>query len=247
MCCSSFNCNLPKKRQMKHSKLQLYMTGFGPFKAITVNPSAAIGEAAAKEMVKDKELQVHYEELEVTYDAVSAYFKRLEEDIAKHMEEDPEVCVLIVHVGLHSREQEGQMRLEVRAYNELEGSPIEELLPLDTYVESVFGCERNAMSKTAAELIEQLNAVILKQGHEDGGRQRPHWLTSRDAGRYYCNYTLYKSVHLQKKWKDRVFPVFVHVANAYTCNNPSLEEQTAQVHSLVSGLVRIVRNKDTNS
>ncbi|ESL09293.1 pyroglutamyl-peptidase I (PGP) [Trypanosoma rangeli SC58] len=230
---------------MRHSKLQLYMSGFGPFKSITVNPSAIIGESVSKEMMKDKELQVHYEELEVTFDAVSAYFKSLEDTLGKYMEEDPEGCVLIVHVGLRSREQEGQMRLEVRAYNELEGFPIEELRPLDVYVESVFGCERNDMATAATELIRQLNVEILAEGREDGGRQLPRWIISRDAGRYYCNYTLYQSVKLQKKWKGRVFPVFVHIANAFTCNNPSLGEQTAQVHSLVSGLVQIVRNKNT--
>ncbi|KAF5221290.1 hypothetical protein ECC02_005704 [Trypanosoma cruzi] len=228
---------------MRRSNLQLYMTGFGPFKSITVNPSAMIGESVSKRMMEDSELQVHYEKLEVGLEAVSAYFDGLECALAQHMEDNPDGCVLLLYIGLHSREEEGKMRLEVCGYNELEGSPIDESIPMDVCLESMLvrdGCDE---SKATAELIEELNAAISKRGRREGDRQQPHWIISRDAGRYYCNYTLYRSLKLQKKWRGRVFAVFVHVANPFTCNNPSLEEQTAQVLSLVSGLVRIVRNK----
>ncbi|ESS67717.1 pyroglutamyl-peptidase I (PGP) [Trypanosoma cruzi Dm28c] len=229
---------------MRRSNLQLYMTGFGPFKAITVNPSAMIGESVSKKMMEDSELQVHYEKLEVGLEAVSAYFGGLEAALAQHMEDNPDGCVLLLHIGLHSREEEGKMRLEVCGYNELEGSPIDESIPMDVRLESMLvhdGCDE---SKATAVLIEELNAAISKRGRREGDRQQPHWIISHDAGRYYCNYTLYRSLKLQKKWRGRVFAVFVHVANPFTCNNPSLEEQTAQVLSLASGLVRIVRNKD---
>ncbi|EKF33545.1 pyroglutamyl-peptidase I [Trypanosoma cruzi marinkellei] len=229
---------------MRRSNLQLYMTGFGPFKSITVNPSAMIGESVSKGMMEDSELQVHYEKLEVGLEAVSAYFGGLEAAIAKNMEDNPDGCVLLVHLGLHSREEEGKMRLEVCGYNELEGSPIDESMPMDMCLHSKLVNEGCNESKAIADLIEELNAAISKRGRKEGDRQHPYWIISRDGGRYYCNYTLYRSLKLEKKWRGRVFAVFVHVANPFTCNNPSLEEQTTQVRSLVSGLVRILRNKE---
>ncbi|KEG12528.1 pyroglutamyl-peptidase I (PGP) [Trypanosoma grayi] len=224
---------------MKANKMHLYMTGFGPFRNITENPSATIGKTVAQQLGKDGELSVEYEELGVNLDAVSAYFTKLEGAISERMNNDPVERVLLVHIGVQSMEEEGRLRLEVCGYNELEGFPITESTPMDASLESVFVREGSSAAEATAALVERLNSAIATAERDDEGRQRPHWLISRDAGRYYCNYSLYRALQLQKRWGGRVFAVFVHVANPLVCNNPSLAEQTSQVESLVSGLVQI--------
>ncbi|KAH9577564.1 hypothetical protein LSM04_008309 [Trypanosoma melophagium] len=250
---------------MKSTKLQLYITGFGPFKTIKENPSAAIGTAVALQMAEDCTLSVHYEELAVELNAVSTYFTKLEETLSQQMDHNSDnERILLVHVGVHSTETNGEMRLEVCGYNELEGKPIDVSKPMDVCLESAFIRNKSNLTTTTVgagatiTLIEELNAAIkslVATEDEEGMNgnnnndnnnvesKRPHWIISRDAGRYYCNYALYRSLKLQERWNGRVFAVFVHVVVPYMCGNPSLEEQTLQVRSLVSGLVHILNEK----
>ncbi|AAZ10858.1 pyroglutamyl-peptidase I (PGP), putative [Trypanosoma brucei brucei TREU927] len=216
---------------MKPTKPLLYITGYGPFLEVTENPSATIAQSVAEQVRQSGEADVHHETLDVNLEAVSKYFNRLNESVTAHLEAThPENRVLLVNVGLHSREKEKVLRLEVRAFNELEGNPIDDELPLSTCKDSAFvkGCKL----ETTTALIEELNA-IERNGSDH--HEKPRWIISYDAGRYYCNYALYRGVKMQEALNSRVFAVFLHiVASTVVC----MEEQVAQVRMLVSHLLK---------
>ncbi|ORC93581.1 pyroglutamyl-peptidase I (PGP) [Trypanosoma theileri] len=237
---------------MRTSQLHLHMTGFGPFKAITDNPSATIGATVALQLAEKSTLSVHYEELAVELEAVSTYFTSLEETLSQQMDcNGNDERVLLVHLGVHSTEMNGQLRLEVCGYNELEGNPIDISKPMDVSLESAFIRNGSNTATATTTLIEQLNTVIQsleerrrgENTNDHSEHKGPRWIISHDAGRYYCNYALYRSLKLQERWNGRVFAVFVHVVIPEICGNPSLEEQISQVRSLILGLVEIVNEK----
>nr|CCC47591.1 putative pyroglutamyl-peptidase I (PGP) [Trypanosoma vivax Y486] len=168
---------------MRATSVQLYVTGFGPFKTITCNPSAAISAEVSRQMAEYGDLEVHYKELEVNLSATGTYFDDLEERVAGHIKEDAHQHVLLVHVGLHSPEEDGVMRLEVRGYNELEGSPIDSELPLDTFNESLLvHSDDSDKDGSGAAVIEQLLDKLNREAHQldtqRGIRKRPRWIVS---------------------------------------------------------------------
>lgn len=151
--------------------------------------------------------------------------------------------ILLCHFGVHSREDGGVMRLEVEGFNELDaGIPDAEgrvyshecidpeAGPLSFSIVSAFGEEGIAIpnephehTKGKLEQIQQCIDIINKEtaarldsplgSSEPSCLLRPTWILSRDAGRYICNYTLFRGLQVEKKYNGRVFCVFIHVCD----------------------------------
>lgn len=281
---------------MSYESIHVHVTGFGPFAHIKVNPSSAIGKRVASDLEGHGLGSVGFRELETSIHAAAEYFEELEKTLDQTFETQPSTKVFMFHIGVHSREKNGVMRVEVRGYNELYSTmpdvrgvvfnhdPINEADgPIETYLESWFGKEGTPQQTALETIVANLNARIEKEAQREKGAgagntttesrtlagrgtgemqmpsfQDPHWEVSRDAGRYLCNYCLYRSLKLQEKYSGRLVSVFIHVSDPtqgkepensgdnetanHTPNpyNPSLLAQTEEVKALMHAMLDMV-------
>lgn len=240
----------------EQSSLIVYITGFGPFANVQVNPSADVAKSVHAEISKKMQspqsrvIACHYSELEVSIAAVELYFDKLQKEIDVAFAQGPRTRVLLYHFGVKSREQEGVMRVEVRGYNELFSSapdvrgvrfnhdPIDVKMDTTFFHESWLGVAGSENSAALERIVDTLNGLV-ELSSETNERQKPRWVVSRDAGRYLCNYTLFRALELQRAYENRVVGLFVHVTDPskgkksgvdgqHLLLNPSLEDQTKQ-------------------
>eukprot|EP00796_Vickermania_ingenoplastis_P007246 gene7246-5094_t len=233
------------------SKLKVFITGFGPFANVKVNPSSEIGKRVAEEL-RSPQQTTHFIELETSIRATKAFFTTLEKDVEELLAADPETRVLLCHFGVHSRERGGLLRVEVEGFNELFASAPDvdgvvfnhDLISpedgaLDRSRHSVLGTEPAAT--LLQKHLNRLNESIMVNAEE--GRMAPHWIISHDAGRYLCNYCLYRSLQLQDRHQPHhVASVFLHICDPTLASdaefntgdlNPSVAFQIQQAGALV--------------
>lgn len=218
-------------------------------------------------------------------------------DSSKNVNAHPSNLVLLCHFGVHPAET-GLIRLEVEGFNELNSSIPDvdgvyfthELIdpvagPLSFSLVSAFGedGDENSSVKIRSHTTEQVgdclekinNALKLRASSEtfsedeDYRHVLPRFVVSHDAGRYLCNYTLFRGLQMEKKYPKKVFCVFIHVcdplreinrgdaarnsvplwsllASKTQLYNPSVHEQTIQCAHLVKSLLSIMQSFDTN-
>lgn len=237
---------------------EVFVTGFGPFAHVTVNPSASVGEEVKKQLQLPG-VATHFTELETSIRFTKAYFESLEKNLDEMLAKDPPMRVLLCHFGVHSGELGGVIRLEVEAFNELfagapdvdgvvfNHDPIQEADGALTFSRLSWFGEDSRVQRLQNFFAEQ-NASAQQNG-SDENRLIPQWIISHDAGRYLCNYCLYLSLALQHKYKGRVAGVFIHVCDPTLHSdredeesplNPSLETQVKECVSVVRSLVQIL-------
>ncbi|KAG5468239.1 hypothetical protein LSCM1_02217 [Leishmania martiniquensis] len=269
-------------------KIVVFITGYGPFATVKVNPSCAIALRVVEDLKRHADVaDVRYTELDVSVKSVAEYFEKMESDIAEIAAEGggSEVKILLCHLGVY-KGTTGLLRVEVQGYNELfasitdvDGRALdhEPIRPedgaLDTFKESWFGKEGSPQLKKLQSLIQQLNENIAASWPHsmtgtatrsevraaDSNRkemimpafQPPSWVISRDAGRYLCNFALYRALRLQEKNPGIVYGIFIHVVDP-TCGkqeveggpivvyNPTTMVQSEQVKFLVRGLLTLM-------
>nr|ACS87793.1 putative pyroglutamyl-peptidase I [Angomonas deanei] len=145
--------------------------------------------------------------------------------------------------------------------------------PIETFIESWFGKTDSPQLRDLESLIGQLNTSIEATAdfksaasplpHDvaaDKSKesamvmpvfQPPHWIISRDAGRYLCNFALYRALRLQKQHPDVVYGVFIHVvdppkgktaegAEHIAAYNPTIMTQSEEVKKFVRGLLTMM-------
>lgn len=253
---------------------EIFITGFGPFAKVKVNPSASIGKYVEEMLKHDTDYtasQIHYEELVVSIRAAAAYFTKLEDHIKNLRSENKCRRILLFHIGVHSSGRQGKMRVEVEGYNELFASVPDvdgvlfnhELIEpkdggLDFHRVSWFANPEGAGPRLQ-KVIESFNeAVSAEMKVEDAvSTVAPTWVISRDAGRYLCNYTLYRSLAIQNQYNEgqdtvSVASVFIHVCDPSLevdtpevaverrLLNPSLQVQSEQCLKLIKALISIL-------
>lgn len=160
----------------------VYVTGFGPFANIKVNPSSTVAQKVAAGLERRGDLAaVHVTELETSIVAVTEHFDSLEKSIAAQLAANPRQKFLLFHVGVHSGEKNGVMRVETMGYNELHASVpdvrgvafnhdpiIADDGPTETRLVSFFGqgvehdSGSDAAAAAGAENLKRLNAIIDK-------------------------------------------------------------------------------------
>lgn len=224
-----------------------------------------------------------------------ADYLRLDLDSSENLNAHSSDLVLLCHFGVHPAET-GLIRLEVEGFNELNSSipDIDGVFFTDELIDpgsgslsfslvSAFGegGDANSSVKRGTHTQEQVNICLEKLNNalnlrasseslfeeEDYHHILPRFVVSHDAGRYLCNYTLFRGLQVEKKYPNKVFCVFIHVcdplkevnrddvtrnsvplwssvASDKKLYNPSVHEQTIQCTHLVKSLLNIMRSCD---
>ncbi|KAG5468652.1 hypothetical protein CUR178_01486 [Leishmania enriettii] len=144
---------------------------------------------------------------------------------------------------------------------------------LEVFKVSWFGKEGSPQLENLQRLIQQLNDNITAScqhsmagastkgkvtSSDSNGKemkmpafQAPCWVMSRDAGRYLCNFALYRALRLQEKNLGIVYAIFIHVVDP-TCGeevveggpiaayNPTTMMQSEQVKFFMRGLLSLM-------
>ncbi|KAG5493933.1 hypothetical protein JKF63_01765 [Porcisia hertigi] len=218
----------------------VFITGYGPFGEVKVNPSSAIALRVVEDLKRHPDVvDVRYTELDVSVSSVLAFFEKVESEISQIIDKygAGKVKILLCHLGVHT-DTTGLIRIEVQGYNELFATipdvdgrvlnhePIvQEDGGVEMFHESWFGREGSSQLKYLQSLVEQLNGASATSKHKvtsaDSNSkdmvmpsfQAPCWAVSRDAGRYLCNCALYRALRLQEKNPGVVYGIFIHVVN----------------------------------
>lgn len=135
------------------------LTGFGPFQGFTVNPSETLAKGAGQK----------HAVLEVSYDAVDGFFRKLSPDSFETM----------LMLGLHGSTTE--MRLEVLAHNWIGSAP-------DVRGEAAVGLVQDGPPILAGTLWRALPLDQLLT--------REPLCLSYHPGSYLCNYIYYRALCL---------------------------------------------------
>lgn len=189
----------------------ILLTGFGPFRNITDNPSQRLCEWFDGREFGGGRVISHV--LTVSYDWVSRYLPSL------LIKESPDAVVML---GVASGTRE-HLRFEAVARNECDpGTP-------DVYGQvngdgSILSCERDVLTTTAP--IQRVLRALRHAG-------LPVRL-SANAGRYVCNYAYFTALHTLRESGRMVPCVFVHVPEA----NPlfPMDRQISAVEIVLTAL-----------
>ena len=172
---------------------RVLITGFGPFPGVPVNASARLALAIGRRA------RARLPHLDVTVSRLTTSWteapKELERLLARF---DPDVAL---HFGVSSSAR--GFELETVAYNEADGAPdasggvagASRIIP--------GGPLRRRSTFPAREILARLRELQLPAA------------ISRDAGRYLCNATLYRSLHLAAALADKRLTGFVHVPTSF--------------------------------
>ncbi|GET92256.1 pyroglutamyl-peptidase I, putative [Leishmania tarentolae] len=205
-------------------KTVVFITGYGPFGTVKVNPSSSIALRVVEELKRHPDVaDVRYTALDVSVAAVTAYFEKVESDIAEIIAEYGvgKVKILLCHLGVHT-DTTGLIRVEVQGYNELfasipdvDGKVLnhEPIVPedgtIEVFHESWFGKKGSPQLEKLQNLIRQVNDTIAEKWQRSmTGTAIKNELTSADTNN-----------------KDMVMPVFQapswaisRDAGRYLCN-----------------------------
>jgi pyroglutamyl-peptidase len=196
---------------------KLFVTGFGPFAGVEVNPTTLLidqlreAQAAGKLPVCIERMDV----LEVSVPAVTEYV----ESMKQHVDQASSGPVFYVHFGVNGGGQ--VVHLERFAYNcadfrvpdqrglQPRASPIEPSKPLDCPLSSTLNLERIAFR-------------MMQKG-------RPEVRLSVDPGRFLCNYVYYSSA-LQHSGRA----LFVHVPPSNCIAPPMLYDIAVELLAVIA-------------
>ncbi|KPI90446.1 putative pyroglutamyl-peptidase I (PGP) [Leptomonas seymouri] len=269
-------------------RVVVFITGYGPFGTVKVNPSASIAKIVGEDLKLHPAVAAVHAELglPVSIKTAGTYFDKLEGEIEKAIEEHGgDVKILLCHMGVHP-DTAGLIRAEVQGYNELYASlpdvdgvvlNHEPIFPSDgpiaTTLESWFGTSGTPQLRDLESLIGQLNAAteltadfksatataqhsVATDKSNEGEMvmpvfQPPHLSISRDAGRYLCNYALYRALRLQEKHPNTVHGIFIHVVDPtkgkvdesgehIVAYNPTVMTQSQVLKKFIHGLLAMI-------
>lgn len=172
---------------------RVLITGFGPFPGVPVNASArlalAIGRRSRATM---PHLYVSVSRLTTSWSAAPVELERLLRRF------DPDVAL---HFGVSSSAQ--GFELETVAHNLADGSPDAGGAAHPATQVVAGGPERRRSTFPAREILARLHELQMPAA------------ISRDAGRYLCNATLYRSLHLAAVSGRQRVTGFVHIPTAF--------------------------------
>lgn len=163
--------------------MKTLITSFGPFGAFQSNPSNELMLMLKEDGEFNRQFDVEYHALEVSYQAVDEWVDTV-----------GDAFDLIIHMGVASGAE--LLRLEKLARNTVQGEDVRGFQPSSNKIDAD---GRDIPTNLPEEVFDKILAAF--EGVS---------MISEDAGSYLCNYLFYKSLsHLSSK--ARV--LFVHVAD----------------------------------
>jgi pyroglutamyl-peptidase len=195
-----------------YEKINIYMTGYGPFMKIEINPSQLLCDKIMDEFEGKKNCEIFDEKcsivkkeilkVEVDYvrEKMDEFYKIIEEENGKL---DGKQMHLLIHFGVHSGST--SLKLEKISKN---------------FIKDQIKYNQNICEEESQSIECKLNIdFICKNMIEKGCNST----ISEDAGTYLCNYVYYLS---NKKFKENqdVYPLFIHIPDLETISLDNLHE-----------------------
>ncbi|KNC56029.1 pyrrolidone-carboxylate peptidase [Thecamonas trahens ATCC 50062] len=218
----------------------VHVTGFGPFPGVPVNPTTSLAASLAShpDVASSSVVRTAIGGASDAIAALAAAHALVpgsdaagdsagEAEAAGAIETGTEVArrtTLLLHLGVAASAT--GVRLEQRAYNEasfrvpdqdgaqLSDEPIDEVMPTESWLETLLPLERIA--------------ALMSDAHPDVPIE-----VSTDAGRYLCNYLYYKSLRLAHG-SSNLHSLFVHIPPLSVI---AFEAQAEFLAALVDALV----------
>jgi pyroglutamyl-peptidase len=187
-----------------YKKLNVYVSGYGPFMNIRENPSQKLVEYIIqnKENIHkslDEKCQIVHEKIyDVCVDYVKENVKHCHSCIQEELNKNSiEGLHLIIHFGVHSGSD--KIHLERKAKNKIKDY-------------RKYDCEirNDGQDELMCKLdLENLADTLRQNNHKIG--------TSDDAGTYLCNFIYYQSADTFKECEN-VIPLFIHIPDLNVCS-----------------------------
>jgi pyroglutamyl-peptidase len=190
--------------------MRLLITSFGPFANFKVNPSNEVMSLLTRGLMSEEmRHQIDYETLEVSYDEVDLFIKKIEKKSYDY----------IVHLGVATHD--AILRLETRARNERSGADVLGIAPVTREINAK---SANLTTNCSLDMIQKFT-----KNHP--GKVR----VSDDAGTFLCNYIYYNSLQV---YGTRSKVLFIHIAD-YVNNPDAIHaaEQAEIVRSFIRELI----------
>ena len=172
------------KSQLESRGKKVYLTGFGKFNGVEVNPTTILIDKLKECSGSGDDDEITYEVLEVAVDKVNSYLCSLPQEDA--------LC--FIHLGVNATGD--CIQLERMAYNNMNFRCEDEsgFQPKSTPICEELSLDGSIMSDLP---LEEFATDMCNEGF--------NCKTSDDPGRFLCNYVYFKSLQNKK------YSVFIHV------------------------------------
>jgi pyrrolidone-carboxylate peptidase len=194
--------NLNKQIKNNYEKINIYLTAYGPFMNIKINPSQLLCEKIILEFNKEKNNKIFNEKCSIVKNEILNvnvdFVREKMQEFHKIIEEEnkklngKEIMHLLIHFGVH--DGSSSLKLEKISKNFINDNI--------KYNQNI--CEEDPQSLECKLNIDFICKNMIEKGCNS--------TISEDAGTYLCNYIYYLS---NKKFKENedVYPLFIHIPN----------------------------------
>jgi len=191
----SDNKFLSENKTKKYKKINLYITGYGPFMKIKLNPSQLLVDSITKivPMIDDlfnKKICIsQIEIMEVSVEYVGKKLKEIHEIMYKNKEENE--MNMIINFGVYDALQEAKLHLESIAHN---------------WINDHNSINNNIVNEDIKDLNTKLDLESLIKKLSSSCK------ISYDAGYYLCNFAFFTNLYAFKD-KGDFYSEFIHIPN----------------------------------
>lgn len=191
-------------------KLNVLVTGYGPFMTIKENPSDAVRVEVEKgfEEAFDKDTSqvelIHSENLVVEKDVVDECLQRLDNKIKDHQKENPGEHYLVIHLGVSAGLKHPEVCLERQCTN------AKCFVSQNKYIKGT----NDPICPSQPPTHSLTTPLPLNSLYSSLKPSQPCLRLSTDPGTYLCNYIYYQSLSTFSGCPS-VHPLFIHVPNSF--------------------------------
>lgn len=185
---------LKDTKQHKYEKIKIFITGYGPFHDIILNPSQLLVEMiySNKDFICSMFTNISFEEfkiMEVDCSYVDENVKLIYESIEK--DGDDSTMKLIIHFGVNTNILVPKFNLETRGVN---------------YIKD--GKSRDGKIIDSMEINSKINTKIDTKAIVHTNEK--HFEISSSAGTFLCNYIYFNSLY-EFLSKEHFYTQFIHI------------------------------------
>jgi len=218
---------IEKKDGITAPSISFVLTGFGPFRGVTNNPTTVIANNITEYLSQKKKVGdnnndecLMIETTQVIETSADSARREMEDLMKKFQEEEEEQqkdndsttmkIIIILHLGVNY--MGNNFQLEQFAYNEANFRIPDEkgFQPRNKKVYDEDDNDEDCSSLQTRLDLESIQKHIVTMNCRRNEEEEEPIMISTDPGRFVCNYTYYCSLRNSKEMKH-VYPIFVHV------------------------------------